>query len=91
LVFNLVSCQNRKTPAILKSEYTISGDKILNSGKPIQLIGANAFHSFGASTTSNDAMKSWNIDIAREFIGNIKENPISARKRTKTMTTFLSR
>jgi hypothetical protein len=29
---------------ILKSEYTISGDKILNS-KPIQLIGANAFHS----------------------------------------------
>jgi hypothetical protein len=23
----------------------IPGDKILNSGKPIQLIGANAFHS----------------------------------------------
>jgi hypothetical protein len=45
---------------ILKSEYTISGDKILNSGKPIQLIGANAFHSFGASTIPNDAMKSWN-------------------------------
>jgi hypothetical protein len=32
---------------ILKSEYTISGDKILNS-KPIQLIGANAFHSLQA-------------------------------------------
>jgi mannan endo-1,4-beta-mannosidase len=55
----------KRTVPILKSEYTISGDKILNSGKPIQLIGANAFHSFGASTTSNDAMKSWNIDIAR--------------------------
>jgi mannan endo-1,4-beta-mannosidase len=67
LVLTLVSCSKSENGAvpILKSEYTISGDKILNSGKPIQLIGANAFHSFGASTTSNDAMKSWNIDIAR--------------------------
>jgi hypothetical protein len=66
LVLTLVSCSKSENGAvpILKSEYTISGDKILNSGKPIQLIGANAFHSFGASTISNDAMKSW-IDIAR--------------------------
>lgn len=79
LILTLVSCSKSENGAvpILKSEYTISGDKILNSGKPIQLIGANTFHSFGASTTSDDTMKSWNIDIAREFIGNIKENPIS--------------
>jgi hypothetical protein len=53
LVLTLVSCSKSENGAvpILKSEYTISGDKILNSGKPIQLIGANAFHSFGASTT----------------------------------------
>lgn len=78
-VLTLVSCSKSENSAvpIPKSEYAISGDKILNSGKPIQLIGANAFHSFGASTTTNDAMTSWKMDVSREFIGNIKENPIS--------------
>lgn len=59
---------------INQTEYTISGTEILKSGKAIQLLGVNTFHSFGAG--SND-MNSWNLDIAREFIGNIKDNPIS--------------
>ena len=59
---------------IAQTRYIISGTKILNSGKSIQLIGVNTFHSFGVG--SND-MVPWNLDIAREFIGNIKENPIS--------------
>jgi mannan endo-1,4-beta-mannosidase len=74
-----ISCsksENVNNP-ISQVGYTISGTNILNTGKPIQLIGANAFHSFGASSANNDDMKSWNLDITREFIGNIKENPIT--------------
>ncbi len=75
----LISCSRSETVVtpVPQTGYAISGVKILNSGKPIQLIGANAFHSFGASSAINDDMKSWNLDIAREFIGNIKENPIN--------------
>ncbi|WP_395043733.1 cellulase family glycosylhydrolase [Flavobacterium sp.] len=54
--------------------YSISGTKILNSGIPKQFIGANALHTFGGE--SND-MNSWNLDIVREFVGNMNENPIS--------------
>ena len=54
--------------------FSISGIKILNLGVAKQFIGANAFHSFGGD--SND-MNSWNIDIVREFIGNMNENPIA--------------
>lgn len=74
-----ISCSKSETvvtPIIPQTGYAISGTKILNSGKPIQLIGVNAFHSFGSSTTSNDDIKSWNMNITREFIGNVKENPI---------------
>lgn len=73
-IFTSCSKSDAVVQPIVQTTFTISGSKILNSGKPIQLIGANTFHSFGAG--SND-MNSWNLDIAREFIGNIKENPIS--------------
>jgi mannan endo-1,4-beta-mannosidase len=54
-------------------DYQISDSKILFKTNSLQLIGANSFHTFGGS--SND-MNSWNIDLTREFIGNVKENPI---------------
>ncbi len=73
-----ISCSKSEDVVALipQTGYTILVTKILNSGKPIQLLGANAFHSFGASRIGNDDMKSWNMDIAREFIGNVKENPV---------------
>jgi mannan endo-1,4-beta-mannosidase len=79
LVFTIFTSCSKTEEVILpipQTGYTILGTKILNSGEPIQLIGANAFHSFGASSIGNDDMKSWYMDIAREFIGNAKENPI---------------
>jgi mannan endo-1,4-beta-mannosidase len=79
LVFSIFTSCSKSEDVVLpipQTRYTIQGTKILNFGKPIQLIGANAFHSFGASSTGNDDMKSWNMDVAREFIGNVKENPI---------------
>jgi mannan endo-1,4-beta-mannosidase len=60
---------------IYTDQFTIVGSRIFNYNNPAQLIGANAFHTFGASA-SND-MSAWRIDVAREFVGNVKEQPIS--------------
>jgi mannan endo-1,4-beta-mannosidase len=38
------------------------------------LMGANFFHSFSAGGSDT---KNWNMDIAREFIGNMKEEPLT--------------
>jgi len=72
----LFSCKKDEipTPNTSTQEYSTSGSKILFKTNPVQFIGANAFHTFGG--TSND-MNSWNIDIVREFIGNVKENPLT--------------
>lgn len=60
------------TPAA--TAYNISGSEILHLSNPVQLIGADAFHVFGAGGSD---MVAWHMDIAREFVGNVKENPIS--------------
>lgn len=55
-------------------EYEISGSAITHNSKPMQLIGANAFHVF---SVGSEDMNSWNLDITREFVGNAKETPIT--------------
>lgn len=72
----LFSCKKEELPLPINSsqEYAIAGSKIIFKNNPVQLIGANAFHSFGAGSTD---MNPWNMDIVREFIGNIKENPLT--------------
>jgi mannan endo-1,4-beta-mannosidase len=59
---------------VYTDKYSIVGNKIYNYNNAVQLIGTNAFHVFAAG--SND-MNSWNIDIAREFVGNVKQVPLS--------------
>jgi mannan endo-1,4-beta-mannosidase len=66
--------------------YSISEGAIMNKNKPIQLIGANAFHVF--SVGSKD-MNDWNIDIAREFVGNAKETPITGGPIQSSNGSFL--
>lgn len=55
-------------------QYQIVGSKIYNYKNVIQLIGSNTFHVFGAGGSD---LNSWRLDIAREFIGNVKEVPLS--------------
>lgn len=76
LLIVVSSCQkeNISTTNTTNSIYEIVGSKITIKGKPVQLIGANAFHVF--SIGSQD-MNNWNLDISREFIGNAKETPLS--------------
>ena len=54
--------------------FSVIEGKIIYNEEPIQLIGANAFHVFGAGGSD---MKRWNLDIAREFVGNVAESPLS--------------
>jgi mannan endo-1,4-beta-mannosidase len=73
-----LSCSKKEEPIITEPiiypEYSISGSKILYFENSIQCIGANTFHSFGGQS---DDMNAWNLDIAREFVGNISQNPIT--------------
>lgn len=72
----LISCTKNEEITIDEPQtvYAISGNKIVHNRVAKQFIGANAFHSFGGN--SNDMM-GWNFDIVREFVGNVKEQPLS--------------
>jgi mannan endo-1,4-beta-mannosidase len=73
--FSCISCEKITEENKSTNEgYTILAANILHNGNSIQAIGANTLHSF--SVGSSD-LKTWNLDIAREFIGNVKENPIT--------------
>jgi mannan endo-1,4-beta-mannosidase len=61
------------SPIVFTDQYSISESKIYKYNNPIQLIGANALHVFSAGSAD---MKLWNIDIVREFVGNMKEQPL---------------
>ena len=54
--------------------YQIKGNKIYSNNQPVELIGTNALHVFSAGGSD---MNSWHIDIAREFIGNVKQEPLT--------------
>jgi mannan endo-1,4-beta-mannosidase len=54
--------------------YTVSGAQILHNGLPQTFRGANAMHVFGGSPTE---MASWNIDIVRVFIGDMRDTPLT--------------
>ncbi len=73
LLFFFGSCQKEESGINSNSGYQITNSNINYNSKNIQLIGANTFHVFGAGSAD---MNSWNLDIAREFIGNIKETPL---------------
>ncbi|MEM0577474.1 cellulase family glycosylhydrolase [Flavobacterium polysaccharolyticum] len=76
LILILFSCKKDEieTPINSTTKYSTLEAKLLMNQKPIQLIGVNAFHVFGVGSTD---MNTWKIDIIREFIGNIKETPLT--------------
>ena len=55
--------------------FLIEGKDILKDGTPIHLKGVNALQTFGLGDPS--LMNEWNVEIVREFIGNLGEQPIS--------------
>lgn len=74
--FIIFSCKKTDTnyPIIYTDQYTVAGNLLYHYNDKTQLIGTNAFHIFGAGGYD---MNSWHIDIAREFVGNVKEAPLT--------------
>jgi mannan endo-1,4-beta-mannosidase len=84
----LLSCKNEDSIAVnsTSNKYSTLETKILSDNKPIQLIGANSFHVFSPESTD---MNSWNLDLSREFIGNIKETPITGNAIQDSNSSYL--
>jgi len=56
------------------SVLAITGPTITKNGVPVTFAGANALHVYGGSS---DAMPGWRVGIVREFIRNLKDQPIT--------------
>ena len=54
--------------------YSVSGNTLQKDGISVHFKGVNAMNSFGVGT--HNLMDEWNIEIVREFIGNLREQPI---------------
>ena len=60
------------TPAL--PALAIMGATITNNGRPVTFAGANALHVYGGNSK---AMPGWRVGIVREFIRNLKDQPIT--------------
>ncbi len=63
-----------ETPTLFKGPFSVNGSEIQEDGVGIQLKGVNALQTFGLGDPS--LMNEWGIEIVREFIGNLREQPI---------------
>ena len=54
--------------------YAITGGRLTHHSEPTQLKGVNALHTFGADT--DELMASRGVEIVREFVGNLREQPL---------------
>ncbi len=62
-------------PEVLDGPYTIEGASILKDGVPTYYKGVNTLQTFGLGDA--ELMNEWNVQIVREFIGNLREQPIT--------------
>jgi mannan endo-1,4-beta-mannosidase len=81
VMITFFSCKKKQTtepittnPPLYSLQYSTIGKKLYNFATPKQCIGADALHVYAAGSSD---MKTWNMDIAREFVGNMKEQPIN--------------
>lgn len=56
------------------STLAIAGSTITQNGRPVTFAGANTLHVYGGNS---DAMPAWRVGIAREFIRNLKDQPVT--------------
>ena len=76
--FSSLSCQ-KEAPTLEQStpntSYAVAGAELLFHGEKVHLNGVNALHTFGLEDLK--LMDEWNVNIVREFIGNLREQPIT--------------
>jgi len=86
ILVNLCSCTKNVETEIFEKTFSVNGSTINLNDAEKQFVGANALHTFGVG--SND-MLSWNLNITREFVGNMNENPITGFAIQDTNNQFL--
>lgn len=64
----------QSNPENTSNSFKIQGAQILLNGNPVHFKGVNALQAFGLTDAA--LMNEWNIEIVREFIGNLREQPI---------------
>ena len=58
----------------LTGPYTIESSQLLENGQEVHFKGVNALQTYGL--TDAGLMNHWKVQITREFIGNLREQPI---------------
>lgn len=71
----IFACTRNDPQPIQQSGYQIINGEIQFNQENITLNGVNALHSFGLEDLS--LMQKWKVQIVREFIGNLREQPIA--------------
>lgn len=61
-------------PAAPKGPFEIVGSSLMKNGAPAVFKGVNAMQTFGL--TDSTLLQEWEVEITREFIGNLREQPI---------------
>lgn len=71
----LWSCDPATPPTPTPSTYHVVGHQIQRDGEPFAPRGVNAMQTFGL--TDPIPLNDWKVAIVREFIGNLREQPIA--------------
>lgn len=76
LALTFLGCGTEKldTSDSASSEFSVAESSIKKNNQVLSVNGVNAMNTFGIS--NGEIIKSWNIKIIREFIGNLREQPI---------------
>jgi mannan endo-1,4-beta-mannosidase len=61
-------------PVQINGPFTVEGANLLKDGKIVNYKGVNSMQTFGLDNA--ELMSEWNIQIVREFVGNLREQPI---------------
>lgn len=83
LIVLLISCRDGRigtdslppVPDRIAGPFQSDGSNILKNGLPINYRGVNTLQTFGLG--NQELMDEWDIEIVREFIGNLREQPIT--------------
>ncbi len=70
----LWACNNENVEPNYVNEFEVVGSTIKRNNVAFTANGVNTLNTFGIS--NGELVKTWNIKIVREFIGNLREQPI---------------
>lgn len=78
LILVIQACTSNNLPQLITENtllYRIEGAQIFSENQAVFFKGVNALQTYGLADAN--LMDTWNINIVREFIGNLREQPIA--------------